>query len=200
MNSDEVNMKKRLIAIYLAVAMLILSTPVYAYETNGCTIVNTLTFVPYSGFGTTSRSHMSSAADVWNAEIDFTAISVSSSVHTDATGYYTQDSNNRIYRIDAGSGYAGVSHIWRNPVTKVVTECDINLNIYYSWANSAQPNCFDVYSIILHEFGHEMGLADLRDTTLYSYDTAVMWYQGQFNSEKRTLKQDDKNGISHIYN
>ncbi len=193
--------QKRGILILLAVVMIIgtMISPAYAYETNGWHVTSTLEFVPYSGFGGTSRTHMSNAAGKWNARVsDFTMLSVSSGTHSDATGYYTRDYKNYIYRIDAGSGYVGIAATWAS--SGVVSECDINLNMYYSWANSAQSGCYDVYSIILHEFGHPLGLADLDDADLYSYDTAVMWYSAKPNSTKRSLKADDRDGIDAIYN
>lgn len=196
------NLLKRSLLFLIAFVMVIGigMLPASAYEENGRYVTSTLTFVPYSGFGSTSRTHMSNAADVWSARVsDFTLVSVSSNTHSDEDGYYTRDYNNYIYRIDAGSGYVGIAATWASS-SGVVSECDINLNMYYSWANSAQSGCYDVYSIILHEFGHPLGLADLDDADLYSYDTAVMWYAAKTNSTKRSLKTDDKNGIDAIYN
>lgn len=195
------NLLKKKFLIFLTVVMIISISlvPIFAYEENGKYVTSTLTFVPYSGFGSTSRTHMSNAAGVWSARVsDFTLISVSSNTHSDEDGYYTRDYNNYIYREDVGAGYVGVAATWQSD--GVVSECDINLNMYYSWSNSAQSGCYDVYSIILHEFGHPLGLADLDDSDLYSYDTAVMWHAAKTNSTKRTLKTDDKNGIDAIYN
>lgn len=192
---------KRSIPLLLSIVMIFgaMVTPAHAYELKGWEVTSTLEFVPYSGFGTTSRTHMSNAAGKWNARVsDFTLISVSSSTHSDATGYYTRDYENYIYRIDAGSGYVAIAATWAS--NGEVSECDINMNMYYSWANSAQSGCYDVYSLILHEFGHPLGLADLDDSNSYSYDTAVMWYAAKKNSTKRSLKTDDIEGIDSIYN
>lgn len=191
----------RYVTIIIMVTMLmeLMLSTVYAYELNGAYITSTLIFTPYEGFGETSRDHMSLAAAEWSAEVgDFTLIEVTDDTHSSATGYATRDQNNYIYRVDAGAGYVAQASSWKTSAGRVV-ECDINLNMYYPWANEAQSNCFDVYTIILHEMGHPLGLGDLDDSELYDYDTAVMWYASRRNSTKRTLRTDDQNGIAELY-
>lgn len=192
---------KRKIALLLICAMMLLAfaCPASAYAKNGRHLESTLTFIPYVGFGLTSRNHMTYAATAWNNCVsDFSPITVSTFTHSDATGYPTPDNNNYIYRSDAGEDYVAITASWAT--NGITYECDININTYHAWANSAKPGCYDLYSVILHEFGHVMGLADLRDSTLYSYDTSVMWYAAMVNSAKRSPLADDIAGIDDIYN
>lgn len=190
------------LSLVLCLSLLFgISQPVSAYSFNGAKITSPMVFYAYSGFGSTTKSHMRSAALQWNALIDdFAPLVMSTSTHSISSGdtFYQPDGKNCIYRFEAGTQYVAQTRL--TIVSAVLTEFDININVSHSWANSAQPNCYDVYSIMLHELGHAMGLADLYDGSGLSYDTAVMWYKAYQNSTKRELKQDDINGIAAKYN
>lgn len=194
---------KKLISLILSIAicftfLFITATPANAYQLRGYKVDEPLIFYAYSGFGAESRAHMRSAALAWNACVDsFTPLVMSTSTHSATSGYGTSDGKNYIYRINAGTVYVAQN---RTSIRYgVVEEFDININVYYSWANSAQPNCYDVYSIVLHELGHTMGLEDLDERSGLSYETAVMWGKAQTNRTKRDLKQDDIDGIAAKY-
>ncbi len=195
-------MKFRKVLSFVLVLALFLSlgnvyTPrISAYVLKGVKIESLLGYVPYEGFGTASRAHMVLAATKWNDANSVRCITVLNATHSASTGFPALDGKNYIYRIDAGSGYVGLCATWC--IDGVVTESDINLNMYYSWANSAQPGCYDVYTIILHEMGHAMGLGDVRSSD-HNYNTTVMWYEVWTNSEKRSLKADDIAGLVAIY-
>jgi len=79
-----------------------------------------------------------------------------------------------------------------------VVENDVCFNGYnYTWSDSGQAGRMDVQNIATHEFGHNLVLADLydyasRDFTMYGYASAG-------ETKKRTLADDDKNGIRFIY-
>lgn len=93
--------------------------------------------------------------------------------------------------------YAGdqyVAYCQRYPSKGAVSSADININPYYPWANSKQPNCFDVCSVFTHEAGHAAGLAhsDYKSATMYPY--------AERNSiEWRSLHSDDIAGIKARY-
>ena len=116
-----------------------------------------------------------------------------STVHN-LTNYASGDGQNSIYRINIGNqDYIAENTVWYGDY---VIESDINFNMYYSFANSAQPNAFDVWSIFLHETGHTAGLDDLYSS---SYSTSVMYKWSNTNTTKRYLVQDDIDGINEIY-
>lgn len=193
---------KRLISLLLEIAMCFslffsLSHQADAYQLHGWRVTDTLVIYAYSGFGTVTRSHMRSAALAWNAQVDFTPLLMSMSTHSATSGYGTHDGKNYIYRINAGTQY--VAQNTTSVASGKIKEFDININVYHAWANSAQPNCYDVYSVILHELGHTMGLCDLYAGSGQNYYTAVMWGYAMQNSTKRTLKQDDIDGIAAKY-
>jgi hypothetical protein len=137
---------------------------------------------------------MGTAVSRWNIEAGSSLMCISSGAHS-TTGYYTDDGMNYIYREDAGSAYVARAATWANS-SHQVTQVDFNINTYYSWANSAQPGCYDVFSVFLHETGHPAGLDDLYSS---SDTSAVMYGHATTNATKRSLAQDDKNGIAAIY-
>jgi hypothetical protein len=79
-----------------------------------------------------------------------------------------------------------------------VVENDVSFNGYhYTWSDSGQKDKMDVRNIATHEFGHNLVLDDLKDgrwseVTMYAYSAAG-------ETKKRTLHQDDINGIRFIY-
>jgi hypothetical protein len=75
---------------------------------------------------------------------------------------------------------------------------DVCFNNYdFTWSDSGQAGRMDIQNIAAHEFGHNLCLADLYDSgsrefTMYGYSSAG-------ETKKRTLHQDDINGIRYIY-
>lgn len=68
-----------------------------------------------------------------------------------------------------------------------------DFNTYYPWSSSGDPNSYDLQSSATHEFGHWLTLYHSTDTTAVMYASLV---RGQ---SKRSLAQDDINGIKYIY-
>lgn len=188
---------KKFLSLLLATVMITtLTAPsALAYEKLSHKIKSTLTYTPYSGFGTTSVSHMGEAVSKWNNAAGSTLITISSNTHSSTSGYPTKDGKNYIYRIDVGQDYVAQCYYWWG-VLGNLQQSDVNINVYYSFANSAQPKCYDLYSVFLHETGHAMGLKDLYSD---SDKPAVMYGYSYVNTTKRNLTTDDKNGITAIY-
>lgn len=193
-------MKKKytLISIMLVLATIVSVVPINAYNFTGWRITSTVNFVPSSSFSSTSKTHIGNAAGKWSSRVSYlTLLSVSSNIHSEDS-YPDHDDRNYIYFVDDTPDYVGQATTWTSSGA-IVTECDINLNSYYSWANGAQSGCYDVYTVILHEMGHTIGLGDQRSSSL-SYNTSVMWYQAQENTTNRTPKTADYNAVDDIYN
>lgn len=84
-----------------------------------------------------------------------------------------------------------------------LTECDIRLNTDVSWHIPIEPpllvNAHDLYGVVVHEFGHCIGLGHSAD------ESAVMFFEANFPSsvsdllKKRELSSDDVKGRHFLY-
>lgn len=186
---------KRLLQKAICVLCLsaMLCTFPLAYITNSYTLKEKITYFPFSGFTSTSKQHMSEAAEVWNNAIGSTLLSVSSFTQPYRDGFPKDDGNSYIYAQDVGEDYVAYNRIrYKN---NAVTESDINLNMYFNWANSQQENCYDVYTVFLHELGHSVGLGDMK----HSEWRCIMYYSVRVNTLRRELLEDDLEGVKALY-
>jgi len=71
-----------------------------------------------------------------------------------------------------------------------IDEADMALNTNFSWANDGVSD-FDVQTVFLHENGHVLGLDHS------PVEGAVM--EASYEGVRRTLHQDDKDGITFLY-
>ncbi len=76
-------------------------------------------------------------------------------------------------------------------------ECDVLMCRSWNWAcgpGNASWNEYDIQSVACHEFGHVLGLGHS------SNSQATMYYAiGAGDNSKRTLHQDDENGLCFLY-
>ena len=82
-----------------------------------------------------------------------------------------------------------------------LVECDL-VFLYsgdYSWSTVSNPSYsqMDVQNIAAHEFGHFLQLLDLYNGS--DSEKTMYGYSDSGETKKRSLHQDDKNGIIHIY-
>lgn len=181
----------------LALAALMMTTTAFAYELLPGQIANTITFTASSSFGSTSILHMRYAVAKWNNVADPILMYMSTGTHDNSTTYYVDDGNSYIYKESVSDNYVAQNRTRRTIIFGDVIESDININSSYNWANSAQPGCYDLYSVFLHEIGHTARLADLY---LWSDDAKVMYGYVFTNTTKRDLTSDDIAGIEAKYN
>lgn len=113
-----------------------------------------------------------------------------------------KDGKNYIYKKNMGStGYVGQNTYYWNTSTKILTESDIVRNTNYAFVNGAQSNCYDAYSVMLHELGHTVGLADISfsQATTAEKDAVMIGTARTNTTSYRTLRADDKSGAKSKY-
>jgi hypothetical protein len=91
-----------------------------------------------------------------------------------------------------------VTYIWFS-TGDWFAETDIRFNTSFTWNCQGTPggNEMDIQNIATHELGHCFGLDDL-----YGYgdtEKTMYGYADYGETKKRTLHQDDKDGISALY-
>lgn len=94
-------------------------------------------------------------------------------------------------------GTLAINHLWYYSNSGEIIDSDIKFNTVYSWDTYGSQNAYDVQSVATHELGHTSGLADLysevdSEKTMYGYSAI-----GETN--KRSLHQDDLDGITYLY-
>jgi len=77
--------------------------------------------------------------------------------------------------------------------TSGTDEADMAINTIYTWTTgcTAQPNAFDLQSVILHENGHVAGLG-------HSSDISAVMYPS-YQTARCALATDDRNGLAALY-
>ena len=78
-----------------------------------------------------------------------------------------------------------------------ILECDIEFQDYYTWSSTGEAGKYDVQNIGTHEFGHTLNLGDLYGSG--DTEKAMYGYSSAGETKKRTLHQDDIDGICYIY-
>ncbi len=75
-----------------------------------------------------------------------------------------------------------------------VIEADIEINTSHAWANSAQPNKYDIQSTMTHEFGH---VIRVNHSSTYAN---TMYHTGSQNTTyKRSVTSDDVDAANDSY-
>lgn len=179
-------------------------------------LLDPIRYVPHYDFGDTSVLHMNHALYSWNEATGKWLLSRDpDNVHFDIV-FPNQtpvgesdpeygDHNNYVYHnVNSNWRYKGlnVTYVQKgitytgnyNVKYEIITESDININMYHKWANSAQPGAYDLWSVFLHESGHTIGLGDRT-----SPKSAVMYEDIDANTEKRELTALDLYNVDYIY-
>lgn len=96
-----------------------------------------------------------------------------------------------------GGSTLAICWTWYNVITLEILECDIEFQDNRSWSSSGEAGKYDIQNIAAHEFGHTLLLGDLygggdTEKTMYGYGATG-------ETKKRTLHQDDIDGIRYIY-
>lgn len=92
------------------------------------------------------------------------------------------------------SGSLATTTIWTNTTTGDILEADCVFNDSFTWSTASPTPAgqFDIESVMLHEFGHILGLD-------HSTAPAIMQPSIPNGTQRRTLNADDQAGIRAIY-
>lgn len=95
------------------------------------------------------------------------------------------------------SGVLGLTcTIFTNPTNGIsrMVEFDMQLSSNISWSTAASTpgNRYDLYTVMLHEFGHALGLG-------HSHPGTVMQPLLGYGDQMRVLQQDDLDGLRSLY-
>lgn len=135
-----------------------------------------------------------SAADTWTnvsgADFEFTYGGSST-----ATDKGNNGKNEITWRAQGTTGTLATAWIWYWSGSQEIFEADMVINDSYQWDTSGSPagSEFDLQSVALHEFGHYLHLGHDNN------GNAVMYYAISAGTTKRTLHQNDVDGIRFIY-
>ena len=86
---------------------------------------------------------------------------------------------------------------WYVPSTGELLDTDIEFNTNLPLSTTGSPTAYDVQSTAVHELGHWLSLADLYEPA--DAEKTMYGYIDQGETKKRTLDQDDIDGISYLY-
>lgn len=96
------------------------------------------------------------------------------------------------------SGVLASNYFWYSTADGAMIESDIIVNTSYTWRTDGAAGGYDVQNILTHELGHSLSLDDLYDLRVDSEKT-MYGYAASGETKKRTLHQDDIDGISYLY-
>ncbi|KEO84897.1 matrixin family metalloprotease [Tumebacillus flagellatus] len=147
----------------------------------------------YSGFSSETKSAISAACGQWNTA-GAGSLCFSSLPEHSLTTYPFANNENDITRGNRGTNtYLMQTSTMTNSNNKIV-EADIDINVSYPFANDGSSGNYDIGGNITHELGHLLGLEHSVDPEATMYGQSPMG-----ETKKRTIEQDDKNGILFLY-
>ena len=102
-------------------------------------------------------------------------------------------------------GFVALTTVTFDVDTGVVVDADVEFNdtaVLFSACDPEDPACvveFDLQSVMTHEFGHVLGLADLYPGETDVTESTMFAAMARGESNKRTLARDDEDGLCTLY-
>ena len=155
-------------------------------------------YINTSGGPADSLAAIQAAMQTWT-DVSTSSFNFNYGGTTSSTAYGTMDGTNIIcFGTITTTGTVGQNSYWYYTDSGQLIDSDIKLNTYhYSWVTDGSINGFDVQNVTTHELGHSLSLEDLYSIA----DTEKTMYGSTEYGEtkRRTLEQDDIDGITYLY-
>jgi predicted Zn-dependent protease len=154
-------------------------------------------YINTAGFPSASLQAIQAALQTWT-NVTTSNFNFVYQAETASTAWGVNDGTNLICFGSLGAGYEStlaLNTFWYTAQGQLL-DSDIKFNDSFAWATNSSAMAYDVQSIALHELGHALALDDLYAA---GDETKIMYYSLSEGQIKRSLQQDDKNGITHLY-
>ncbi|CAG0959713.1 MAG: metalloproteinase [Candidatus Methanoperedens nitroreducens] len=175
------------LAATLQLFVVFASTPASAYEDTGLKWAGTSTEYGWDWWGSIPsdwKPAIREAASTWNA---------AGSTFRFSEDYWTSNIYKDQLAADKQAETTTTVYTW-DPNTIIDVETVFNSNLEWSTTGNPAPWQSDVQDVATHEFGHWLKLGETPDEW-----TNTMYNEGWGTIGRRTLEQDDIDGIIHIY-
>jgi hypothetical protein len=150
----------------------------------------------YADFAIETKCSICAAAETWTVLGDLELVYTTVDDHNITESPYLNDYNDISKDIEGSeAALAQTFVIQQNLLETAIIEADIEFNISYPFGDATiNTSVYDIQSIMLHEFGHLLGLDNV------DYNSNPVMYQGvSLGATKRNLTIDDILGIDQIY-
>lgn len=138
---------------------------------------------------TSQRTEINAARDIWN---QVSSLYLNYGGTTSAT--YARDNVNTVGKKNWGqNGTLACAYYWYTTSNGHFVEADIMINYSYAWNHTCASASFDLRSVVLHEFGHVLGLDHVNNSN------HVMSPTLSSGECRRTLGCGDSKGVKAIY-
>jgi hypothetical protein len=114
------------------------------------------------------RAGITAAAEKWNQEVANIHLVVASSGYT-AGNLDARDGHNTIFFVTSGWKRPATTQGYTNVVgvnTGEIKEADVVINGNFQYSTDGAPGTVDIVSLLVHEFGHAIGLAHASNDAL----------------------------------
>lgn len=186
--------RRALLVFVVSVTVVALGAGVAnAYTKNGLYIKNDVWYKTTSSFTAETRLGAKHAMQSWNAYLPEGRRVCFDTAYTSDNLYPRKNLCNAITKLSSTKSYLAENHYWYHVDDKYILESDINVNANHQWWNDPPSGYYDPQTVLLHEFGHTVGLDHS------SVSNAVMYPTISAGKTNRNLRTDDINGVKSIY-
>ena len=181
----------------LAVSLLIImgvAVPAFAYSLKGHHMEEQCWYRATSKFTATTMQAARDGMATWNLWIpEYRRLCFNWTTHGQ-TDYPSRDGLNLIYKEPMADASILGENSWQySRTTGKLLESDINLNSNQPWWSGGNVGYYDPASVLIHEYGHTLGLGHS------GYRTAIMYSSIDTNTVKTWPSSDDIAGLNAIY-